>query len=84
MEAIQKTNDKSRTGNAGYETAIRKHKIKDPGSAITHFIAMVMAAAATAPLIKRARTKQRWLRCGGSNCIHGQYDPALRSQYLVS
>lgn len=54
MEAIQKTNDKSRTGNAGYETAIRKHKIKDPGSAITHFIAMVMAAAATAPLIKRA------------------------------
>lgn len=34
---------------------VKLHKIKEPGSAITHFIAMVMAAASTAPLIIRAK-----------------------------
>lgn len=34
-----------------------KFKIKDPGSAITHFIACVMAVLAAAPLLlKAART----------------------------
>ena len=35
---------------------IKTRKIKDPGSAITHFIGMLMAIAATAPLIIKAHT----------------------------
>ena len=31
-----------------------KLKIKDPGSALTHFIAMISAIIATAPLLLRA------------------------------
>lgn len=34
---------------------IKLHKIKEPGSAVTHFIAMVMAVAATTPLVVRAK-----------------------------
>ncbi len=34
--------------------AVHNRKIKDPGSAITHFIGMFMAAAAAAPLIIKA------------------------------
>ena len=32
----------------------RTLRIKDPGSAITHFIAMLLAAAAAAPLLLKA------------------------------
>ena len=31
-----------------------KFKLKDPGSAITHFIAMILAILATAPLLIKA------------------------------
>ena len=37
-----------------YVETVRTHKIKEPGSAITHFIGMFMAAAAAAPLIIKA------------------------------
>ena len=35
-------------------TPIRKMTIKDPGSSITHFIGLIMAALGTAPLLVRA------------------------------
>ncbi len=35
---------------------VKIRKIKDPGSAITHFIGMLMAAAATAPLMIKAKS----------------------------
>lgn len=36
---------------------VKIRKIKDPGSAITHFIGMLMAAAATAPLMIKAKAE---------------------------
>ena len=41
------------------------HSIKDPGSAITHFIGLIMAAAATVPLLVKtsARGDSRAMLC---------------------
>ena len=36
-------------------------RIKDPGSALTHFIAMIGAAAASVPLLMKASTSPRSL-----------------------
>ena len=48
-------------------------KIKDPGSAMTHFIAMVLAAAAAVPLlIKGSRSPEQF---------HSQHDFTLCSQH---
>lgn len=41
-------------GHPVSQTPIRKMTIKDPGSSITHFIGLIMAALGTAPLIVRA------------------------------
>ena len=38
-----------------------KFHVKDPGSALTHFIAMILAALAAAPLIIRAALASGWL-----------------------
>ena len=38
-----------------------KFKIKDPGSAITHFIGMMMALLATIPLLVIAAREPDWL-----------------------
>jgi len=35
---------------------IREHKFKDPGSAITHFIAMILAMIASVPLLMKAHS----------------------------
>jgi len=36
-------------------TEIKEHKLKDPGSAITHFIGMILAMAASVPLLIKAQ-----------------------------
>ena len=36
-------------------------KLKDPGSAITHFIGMMMALLATIPLLVKAAREPDWL-----------------------
>ena len=38
-----------------------KFKLKDPGSAITHFIGMMMALLATIPLLVKAAREPDWL-----------------------
>ena len=45
-------------------------KIKDPGSAITHFIGMLMAMFAATPLIIKSP-------CDFPDCFYCEYDPAL-------
>ena len=51
-------------------------KIKDPGSALTHFIAMILALCAASPLlIKAAGTRLQ--PCTGSYRLYHQYDTAL-------
>ena len=40
---------------------MKQKKIKDPGSAITHFIAMVLAVFAGIPLILKALTEPSYI-----------------------
>ena len=57
-----------------------KFKLKDPGSAITHGIALLLAVTGAIPLIIKAA---RDSHC----CIehfYTDYDPALCSQYHLS
>ena len=44
----------SSIGHPVTQAPIRKMTIKDPGSSITHFIGLIMAALGTAPLLVRA------------------------------
>ena len=53
-----------------------KFKIKDPGSAITHFIGCVMAIVAAAPLLIKAAREP-----GSIYMIAMKYDPSLCGKY---
>ena len=53
-------------------------KIKDPGSALTHFIAMLTAMVAAS---RKSRIRPRDDAFKGAQCVHRQYDPALRRKY---
>ena len=53
-----------------------KLKLKDPGSAITHGIAMLLAIAGTAPLIiKAARQPDTLLQSSLTLCDPNDYSP---------
>ena len=56
-----------------------KFEIKDPGSAITHFIGMLMAAFAATPLLIRAARQPDMIVASG--CIYRKHDSALCSQH---
>ena len=58
-------------------------KIKDPGSAITHFIAMALAILAAGPLlIKAARVPDVSRNCPG--CLYCQHDFIICCQHHLS
>lgn len=44
-------------------------KLKDPGSAITHFIGMMMALLATIPLLVKAAREPDWLHLIAYRCL---------------
>ena len=55
-----------------------KIKIKDPGSALTHFIAMLGAGAAAA--VKGCPRTGPYPLCGAAH-IYRQYDPSICREY---
>ena len=56
-------------------------KIKDPGSALTHFIAMILALCAASPLLIKAAQAPGSSPCTGSYRLYHQYDTALCGQH---
>lgn len=56
-------------------------KIKDPGSALTHFIAMLTAMVAATPLFNQGRIRPRNHAPKGPERLHRQHDPALRRKH---
>ena len=67
--------------DAVYTHAIETQKpfLKDPGSAITHFIGAVASVFGAVPLLVRRSSLYRF-----HDRLHQQYDPALYSQYRLS
>ena len=53
--------------------------VKDPGSAITHFIGMLMAIFAAIPLLIKAAQDLSCIHCS----LCGKSDPALCSQHDI-
>ena len=56
-------------------------KLKDPGSAITHFIGMMMALLATIPLLVKAAREPDWLAPDRIICICSQYVSFIYCKY---
>ena len=52
-------------------------KIKDPGSAITHFIGMLMAMFAATPLIIKSLHEPDYIHVISLTCFYCEYDPTL-------
>ena len=48
--------------------------VKEPGSALTHFIGLLLAIAFLAPILVH----------GAMGRVHGKYDSAVRSQQCIS
>ena len=61
-----------------------KFKIKDPGSAITHFIACVMAVLAAAPLLLKAAREQDKIHLIAMCIFYFEYDSVVCSEYDLS
>ena len=57
--------------------AIMKFKLKDPGSAITHGIAFLLAAVGAAPLLIRSSYR-------GTGSVYSYDDAALCGKYSLS
>ena len=55
--------------------------IREPGSAITHFIAMMMAVFAA---VSESRCTVRAGEFPGHGHFHGQHDPVIRCQRHLS
>ena len=55
-----------------------KHKLKDPGSAITHLIGMILAAIVSIPLIIKSFLSGDYVR------IYYKYDWSLWCKYCLS
>ena len=59
-----------------------KLKLKDPWSAITHGIALLLAAAGAAPLLLKAAHGVKCTSAYYSTCyFYSHYDPSLYSKY---
>ena len=61
--------------------------IREPGSAITHFIAMMMAVFAAVPLLVKAGVQsgqENFLAMAIFGHFHGQHDPVIRCQRHLS
>lgn len=78
---LEKTTKNTMENNL--KTLIIKY-IKDPGSAITHFIGMVMAIPAAIPLLHKSSPAVRSTlhRCHGRLCI--KFDPLIYSKHSLS
>ena len=61
----------------------KKLYIKEPGSAITHFIGMIMAIIAAIPLLYRAARTEQTLYCIAYN-LRSQPYLALCGKYNIS
>ena len=57
--------------------------MKDPGSAITHLIAMVSAAIAAVPLLIKAVKTPATLASGSTGGVYFKYDLSVWSKYPV-
>ena len=62
---------------------IRKNGIKDPGSAITHGIALILAVVGTLPLILKAAREPDHLH-GRNDSVYAEYDFAVSGEHRVS
>ena len=60
-----------------------KLKLKDPGSAITHGIAMLLAIAGAAPLIVKAARRQRFPAYCSNQYFYPYHDSALCSKHTL-
>ena len=60
-----------------------KHKLKDPGSAITHLIGMILAAIVSIPLIIKSFLSGDYVRII-SDHIYYKYDRSLWRKYCLS
>ena len=63
---------------------IRKNGIKDPGSAITHGIALVLAIVGALPLILKAARGTGMAAYHRNDGVYAEYDPAVYGKYAVS
>lgn len=62
-----------------------KHfKLKDPGSAITHFIGMLMAMFAATPLILRAMRAPGYRSCHFFKYFYCEHDSAVCGKHNLS
>ena len=57
--------------------------MKDPGSAITHLIAMVAAAIASVPLLIKAAKTPGYLHLAALAGVYFKYDLSVWGKYLV-
>lgn len=57
--------------------------MKDPGSAITHLIAMVSAAIAAVPLLIKAAKTPGYLHLAAPGGVYFKYDLSVWSKYPV-
>ena len=60
-----------------------KFKLKDPGSAITHGIALLLAVAGAIPLIVKAARSYDVIHIVALSIFYPVYDSALCSQYYL-
>ena len=59
----------------------KKHHIKEPGSAITHFIGMLMAIFAAVPLLIKAAHEPSRIYVISLAIYAGKPDPAVCGKY---
>lgn len=62
---------------------IRKNGIKDPGSAITHGTALILAVVGTLPLLLKA-ARGGSSACGRNGSVYAEYDFAVSGEHRVS
>ena len=63
------------------ETKHHKFHVKDPGSALTHFIAMIGAVIAAVPLLHKAAGEADSRHLAALGCVYRQHDSALCRQH---
>ena len=64
---------------------VSKLNLKDPWSAITHGIAMLLAIAGTAPLLLRAASGEKCAASyRGTGRFYPHYDPSIYSKHGLS
>ena len=63
---------------------IRKNGIKDPGSAITHGTALILAVVGTLPLLLKAAREPDHLHVVAMVSVYAEYDFAVSGEHRVS